>query len=436
MTDEPDFKLAKRRKAEFNPPLRQQPHSLESEQYVLGCVLLSPVEALALIAEKLTLESFHDLRNQVIYKAFTDLADASKPINTISLYQKLKDDGTIDQVGGLPYINEFQDVAVSVAGITQFIEIVEEKWILRKLLTTCAELTESVYSHSGDVNALLDTSERKMLAIRPAGRQGMDIKGLVNGAINELEHRAMNPDVIFGLETGLIDLDKLSDGVHDGELIVVAGYPSTGKTALAVNVATHNALKGIPIAIFSAEMLPVKIAIRQLCGTAKVNAKRICEGDIPRMVVAAGRISKAPIHIEPANGMTIGQITAMARRLKQKNGTKLIVVDYIQILQGTGETKEQRIASISSGLKSIAMELGCPVIALSQLTDDGKLRDSRAIGMDADSIWKLENEGEWQPKIQPINLNVEKCRDGETGQVQLVFMKEYTRFESVSRVME
>ena len=154
------------------------------------------------------------------------------------------------------------------------------------------------------------------------------------------------------------------------------------------------------------------------------------------MTVAAGKISHAPIYIENANGMTIGQVQAMARRLHQKHGIKIILIDYIQLLIGTGDNREQQISSISKGLKAIAIELKCCVLALSQLTDDGKLRESRAIGHDADSVWKLENNGEWQPHTQPIKLVVEKCRDGETGKVELIFQKQFTRFENVAKITD
>jgi replicative DNA helicase len=219
-------------------------------------------------------------------------------------------------------------------------------------------------------------------------------------------------------------------------MVVVAGFPSTGKTALSVNIAVHNAIKKVPAAIFSAEMLPVQLVVRSLCSEARANFKRLLERDQSNMVTASAKIANSPLYIEQANGLSIGQVTAIARRLKQKHNIQMIVVDYIQLLSGTGDNREQVISSISKGIKSMAMELDLPVLALSQLTDDGKLRESRAIGQDADSIWKLENEGDWQPVIQPIKLNIEKCRDGATGKVSLTFMKEFTRFESAARISD
>jgi len=216
-------------------------------------------------------------------------------------------------------------------------------------------------------------------------------------------------------------------------MIVVAGMTSTGKTALSVNIATHNALQGIPVAIFTAEMLPVKIAIRMICAEAQANFKRLEEKNVPGLVLASGRISNSPIHIEAANSMSIGQMVAIARRLKQKHDIQMIVIDYLQLLTGSGDNREQQISSISKGIRSVALELNCAVLALSQLTDEGRLRESRSIGHDADSVWKLANAGDWEPKIQPITLTVEKCRDGETGEVGMTFFKEHTKFKPATK---
>ena len=203
-----------------------------------------------------------------------------------------------------------------------------------------------------------------------------------------------------------------------------------------MNIAVHNALRGTPSGILSAEMRPVQLVIRSLCAETRVNFRELGEKSIEKIIPVMARFSKSPIFIEKANGFTIGQVQAAARRMKQKHKIELLVVDYIQLISGIGDNREQQIASVGRGLKGIAAELEIPVIALSQLNDDGRLRESRAIGMDADSVWILANDGDWQPKIQPITLKVEKCRDGETGKVKLVFFKENTRFENESKVSE
>ena len=177
----------------------------------------------------------------------------------------------------------------------------------------------------------------------------------------------------------------------------------------------------------------VQLTVRSICAESHVNFRRITEPDCVKIALSLGKLAKAPVYIESVSGCTIGQIQAITRRMSQRYGVKLIVVDYIQLIAGTGDNREQQIASVGRGLKSIATELSIPVLALSQLNDDGRLRESRSIGMDADSVWILANDGEWQPQIQPVTLTVTKCRDGETGKVLLTFLKSYTRFESSSK---
>lgn len=418
---------------------RLPPNAPEAEQGVLGCVLLSPKECLGQCIELFRdgKDVFYDLRHQTIYETLVTMQNDREAIDVITLQQKLKDAGLLDQIGGIPYLNTLQDSVPSAANVTYYAEIVQEKHLLRKLIHACTSVVARVYEYQGDVAALLDEVERDILAIRPNQTTATDMVSLVRQAIDRFEVRFVNSEKLIGLETGLIDLDRKTDGIHGGEMIVVAGFPSTGKTALANGIAVHNALKGIPAAIFTAEMAPVQLVVRALCSESRTNWHHINAAiDGPRLTSAAGRISRIPLHVEPASGLTIGQVAAIARRLKAKHGIKVIVVDYIQLLTGTGDNREQQISSISKGIKSIAMELDCAVLALSQLTDDGKLRESRAIGQDADSVWKLVNEGEWQPQVQPIKLNIEKCRDGETGCINLTFLKTITRFESVARVSD
>lgn len=410
--------------------LKPLPHSLESEQCIIGCCLTDAkciAEAQLVIRNS---EFFYDLRHQTIWEVITDNPTEA---NIITVQQRLKDRGLLDNIGGIGYLNDCQDAVPSTAHLPVWLNDVESSYTRRRLIGVASSIIVAA-NDENDVAGLLDASERAILEVRPASRKSDDIKALVNEAINKLEWTINNPGKLGGFTTGLMDMDRLTDGVHCGEMVVIAGYTSTGKTALAVNIATINGIAGIPVAIFTAEMMPVQIVIRQLCSTAKANAKKLTEGDIAPLTMASAQISHAPIFVESATGMTIGQVQAVARRLRQKHEIKIVVVDYVQLLTGTGDNREQQIASISKGLKAIAIELNCCVLALSQLTDDGKLRESRAIGHDADSVWKLENSGDWQPIVQPIKVNVEKCRDGETGKVELIFQKQFTRFENVARV--
>lgn len=402
---------------------------------MLGAILWQPVESLNACMERFKAgpEVFYDLRNRTIYETCLKLSGENIPSDLVTLTGRLRHRGLLDEIGGVNYLNSLQDACHSPAHLPAWLDEVEGKHTLRKLLELGIDL-QTRAEQAGDVNALIDYAEKAVLAIRPQRSIAHGIRDLVRQAITKLEWLHENEGNISGLSTGLTDLDKLTDGIHGGEMIVVAGFPSTGKTALACGIAVHNSLENIPAAIFTAEMQPVQLVVRALCSHARLNKRHMDKGRLTAVVGSISRFSKAPIYIEPATGLTIGHVTAIARRLKQKHGIKIIVVDYIQLLQGVGDNREQRIASISNGLKSLALELDCAVLALSQLTDDGKLRESRAIGQDADSVWKLKNNGEWKPLIQPVDLNVEKCRDGETGKVALTFLKEYTRFECVSKV--
>lgn len=412
------------------------PHSPEAERALIGAALTDPKSCIPQIQASLPDDNaFYELNNRLIWRAIQSIRDDGVDLMTVS--QKLKDLEIHDKIGGYEYLTKCQDECISTANISEYIAIVQGKFTKRKIIATCTKaVAESYQDESAD--ELLARIESEVLKIRPQQRVSNDIRFLVNEAINKLEEKAKNGDLIMGIPTGLTDLDRLTDGCHKGEMIVIAGFPSTGKTALAVNIAIGNALAKIPVAIFSAEMRPVQIVVRSLCAEARVNYHKL-KGDeqaqqklMPQVV----NISKSPIYIESAHGMTIGQVMATARRLKQQHDIQMIVVDYIQLLQGVGDNREQQVSSISKGCKAMALELDLPVLALSQLTDDGKLRESRAIGQDADSIWKLENDGDWKPDYQPVNLFVEKCRDGETGKVALQFVKLHTRFENTAKINE
>lgn len=434
----PDLAKARRSRAasvETSAAYLSPPHSTEAEQGVLGCVLLDPKTCLGHCVEKFKSgnEVFYDLRHQEIWKSMTDLGP--NKLDIITLQQHLKDRGLLDQVGGIYYLDQIQDSAPSAAGLSHYLDIVEEKRILRRVLSVCSDTSARVHNHETTTLEFLDGFERDALSIRGNSAASDDTKNLVLSSISDIEAR-LSTDGILGITTNLQDLDRQTDGLHGGELVIIAGFPSTGKTALAGNIAFESAISGIPSAFFSAEMSPMKIVSRAIFSNARVNKRFITELDAPKLTVAAGKISHAKIFVEQASGMSVSQIAAVSRRLHQKHGIKIIVVDYIQLISGVGDNREQEIASVSRGLKAIAMELNCCVIALSQLNDDGKLRESRAIGQDADSVWKLMNDGEWQPKVQPIRLCVEKSRDGETGVVELVFRKEFTRFENAAKVRD
>lgn len=444
-----DLKRARRRRAATaaSPIDRLPPNSIEMEKGVLGCCIIDPNDCIGkctlLLPDKE--EEFYDLRNQTIYTALVEMFDAREPIDLITLQQWLKDRQLLDQVGGTPYLIQLERDTPSAANLTYYTEIVHEKYLLRKLIHTCSDAVGKVYDFEGKVDALLDEVERDIMKIRTRrGAARADIKALVNSAIGVIEDKFTRQGAISGLQTGFTDLDRYTDGLVAGELIVPAAYPGVGKTSLLMNMVENIVLiQKLPAAIFSMEMTAEQLVTRFLCSAAKVNLKRIgsggmCEADFPKLTSAAGRTSNSKLYIID-DVETIGQIRAESRRLKQEHKVSMIGVDYIQRVRAdSGDNREQEVANISSGLKNIAKELKVPVVAPSQLNEDGKLRESRAIGQDADQIWMMESQEESKSEdSEAVDLWIRKNRNGPRDVcVHLTFLKEFTRFESAAKVSD
>ncbi|MCL4789054.1 MAG: replicative DNA helicase [Verrucomicrobia bacterium] len=467
-----DLKKARRRKPAATEAARTDrlpPHAPEAEQGVLGCVLLSPNDCLGQCIEKLKTgpEVFYDLRHQTIYTALLEMFDRREAIDVITLQQRLKDRQLLDQIGGIPYLNALQDTVPSAANLAYYLEIVLEKFVLRKMIQTCTDIVGRVYDYEGEVDALLDEVERDVLRISESRVQGgtEGVKQLVHRAIGTIENYFNRQGLLGGLATGFADLDRMSDGLHGGEMIVIAARPSMGKTSLAMNIAEHVVLQDkLPVGVFSLEMTAESLVLRMLCSNARVNLRNIREGfmpesDFPKLTSAAGRLSNAPLFIDDTPGLSILQLRARARRLWQQHGIKLFVVDYLQLLHSTArrsqENRQQEIADISSGIKALAKELNVPVIVLSQLNRElerdksrkprlSDLRESGAIEQDADVVGLLykpsadDDEGgaAEEPDGVPVNLLIAKQRNGPTGDVNLTFLKPYTRFESAAKVSD
>jgi len=409
------------------------PFSNPAEMAVIGCCVTDPATSIAEAGLVITSpEFFYDLRCRVVWQAVNQMPVSS--VNVITVSERVAT--AMDKTAAALFLGECQDAAFSSANLPAWLDILQDKFILRRIIKAAQNAISAAYDGQARGWDVLDEYEQRALTIRPVKRAEADMRALMGEAIGMIEQRVAMGGAISGLSTGLRDLDRKSDGLHPGELIVLAALPSCGKTALAVNIAVHNALAGVPVGILSAEMRPVQLALRSLCSEARVNFKHVTEGDCAVLINRVGPLSASPLHIQQCNGWTIGQAQAQARRWAKEYGIKLLVADYIQRFSATGETREREIASIGAGFKNIALELGIPVIALSQLNDDGKLRESRALGQDGDSVWKLENDGERQPEIQPVILRIEKCRDGEVGSVPLTFLKTFTRFENQSKVLD
>src|SRR5579884_901325 len=313
-----DLKKTRRKKAGFSDAApktdRLPPHSPEAEQGVLGCVLLSPNDCLGDCVEKFKAgaEVFYDLRHQTIYETLIEMYDARVPIDIITLQERLKNKQRLEEVGGLVYLASLPDTVPSAANLNYYVEIVLEKYVLRKMIHTCTEVVGRVYDHEGAVDTLLDEVERDILRISETRVEGKTdkIKELVKKAISTIEDYHARQGMLTGVGTGFVDLDKMTSGLHGGEMIVVAARPSMGKTSLAMNIAEHVAIEEkIPVGVFSLEMTSESLVMRMLCSQARVNLRSVREGflgerDFPQLLVSAGRLSNAPLFIDDSSGLS------------------------------------------------------------------------------------------------------------------------------------
>ena len=465
----PDFKKSRRRKNELADPSkvdRLPPHSLEAEQGVLGCALLAPAESLGHCIERFTAgsEVFYDLRHRVIYDQLIEMYERKDAIDLITVQQQLKDKQQLEGVGGLAYLSSLPDAVPSAANLEFYLEIVREKFVLRRMIATCTDVVSRAYEHQGEVDQLLDEVERDVLKMSGdrVASSSPGMKELVHRAIHHIEAYHQRQGQLGGIATGFVDLDRMTDGLHEGEMIVIAARPSMGKTSLAMNMAEYVAVNlRLPVGVFSLEMTAESLVMRMMSSLARVNARSIRDGflserDFAKLTTAAGHLAKAPLFIDDSSGLSVLQMRAKARRMHQQHGIKLFVVDYLQLLHSTArraENRQQEIADISNGVKALAKELKVPVIVLSQLNRElekdksrkprmSDLRESGSIEQDADLVALLykPNAGEDEdgpPPDQeaiPVNLLIAKQRNGPTGDVQLTFLKSCTRFESAAKI--
>ena len=450
---------------------RLPPHSPEAEQGVLGCVLLSPNDCMGECIEKFKggPEVFYDLRHQTIFTTLAEMYDAREAIDIITLQQRLKDKQLLEEIGGLAYLSTLPDTVPSAANLSYYLDIVQEKYLLRRMIHICTGIVGRVYDYEGEVDALMDEVERDIFHISEARVQTSTntIKQLVNHAITTIENFHARQGQLSGVATGFTDLDKMTSGLHPGEMIVIAARPSLGKTSLAMNIAEHAAVdQQLPVGVFSLEMTAESLVLRTLCSRARVNLRNIRDGflaeaDFVKLTDAAGLLSRSPLFIDDTSGLSILQLRAKARRLQQQYGVKLFVIDYLQLLHSTArrvDNRQQEIADISSGIKALAKELRVPIIVLSQLNRDferdksrkpnlADLRESGAIEQDADLVGLLYRADPEDPTKRresdddalsqdtvPINLLVAKQRNGPTGDIHLVFQRSFTRFENAAKV--
>ena len=437
------------------------PQNIEAEQSVLGGILLEN-HSLNAALEVVNSGDFYTESHRKIFAAILELDDKGEPSDLITLSNILKEKKQLDHVGGMAYLASLVDNVPSAANIAHYAKIVKEKAILRRLIGTATDILSRSYDAGADVNNVLDEAEHAIFEIsenkiRPAF---FPIKDLIKDSFKTIERLYEKKELVTGVPTGFEKIDDLTSGLQKSDLIIIAGRPSMGKTAFALNIARFAAVEaGIPVAVFSLEMAREQLAIRMLSSEARVDSQRIRRGflgetDWPKLTTAAGRLSEAPIFIDDTPAITVLEMKAKARRLTAEVGLGLIVLDYLQLMRSGGgkDSREQEISEISRSLKALAKELNVPVVALSQLNrrvEDrpnrrpqmSDLRESGAIEQDADLIAflyrdEIYNRSEDNPEKGIAEIIIGKQRNGPTGMARLTFLEKYTRFENLARLDE
>ena len=439
--------------------LRIPPHSIEAEQSVLGGLMLDNT-AWDKITGTLDEDDFYRYDHRLIFQRIQRLIDQAKPADVITVFEALSSLGKADEVGGLAYLNALAQNTPSAANIRRYAEIVRGRAVMRKLVTVSDEISESAFNPNGrEVSQLLDDAEAKVFAIAEEGSRGQQgfigIQPLLTqvvGRIDELYHRD-NPSDITGVPTGFADLDSKTSGLQAGDLVIVAGRPSMGKTAFALNIGEHVAIdQGLPVAVFSMEMGGSQLAMRMLGSVGrldqhKLRTGRLSDEDWPRLTAAIQKMQDAQLYIDETPALEPMELRGRARRLARQCGKLgLIIVDYLQLMsvRSTGENRATEISEISRSLKSLAKELQCPVVALSQLNRSleqrpnkrpvmSDLRESGAIEQDADLILFIYRDEVYSPDSPDkgtAEIIIGKQRNGPIGMVRLTFVGENTKFEN------
>ncbi|SHM17449.1 primary replicative DNA helicase [Caldanaerovirga acetigignens] len=432
------------------------PHSVEAEQSVLGSMLLSK-EAIYVALERLKSEDFYLEAHRTIFNIITELHEGREPVDLITVTETLRNRKMLESVGGVTYLTTLTEVVPTPANIAQYCKIVEEKALLRRLLEATSKILSMAYEPREDVEELLDEAERRIFAIVQKKRVDNfhHIKDVLLSTFERIEQLYNSKGGITGVPTGFPDLDAMTSGLQPSDLILVAARPSMGKTAFALNIAQNAAIRHrIPVAIFSLEMSKEQLVQRMLCAESNVDSHklrtgRLEEDDWPRLARAMGPLSEAPIYIDDTPGITCLEIRAKARRLKAEKGLGLVVIDYLQLIAGRGqsENRQQEISEISRSLKALARELNVPVLALSQLSrapdvrSDHRpvlsdLRESGSQEQDSDLVAFLYREDYYNPNTDRKNIAeviIAKQRNGPTGKVELLWLSQYTKFVSIEK---
>ncbi len=432
------------------------PQNIEAEQSLLGALLIDK-EAIVRIAELLRPSDFYRTEQHgKVYQAILELFEKREPIDLVTLTEKLKASGSLDIVGGPAYLTTLVNTVPTAAHIEQYAKIIKEHALRRSLISSATRLVESAYEQSTPLEMILDDAEQGVFALSQQNlkRDFVPLKDLLASSFDRLDELQKNSGKLRGVPSGFKDLDNKLAGFQDSNLIIFAARPGQGKTSFILNVAQHVAVKsGMPVGIFSLEMSQEELVDRVIVGQAEIDAWKLKTGrledtDLDRMSHAYGELAEAPLFIDDTPGLSLAEIRTKARRLQMEHGLRLLMIDYLQLIHGRHqENRVQEVSEISQGLKNLARELKIPIIALSQLSRAvesrnsrkpqlADLRESGAIEQDADVVMFIYRED--PENIKDVTLDIQKHRNGATGEIKLVFVPERVKFYGMekSRIRE
>ncbi|SJZ80940.1 replicative DNA helicase [Selenihalanaerobacter shriftii] len=431
------------------------PQSIDAEKSTLGAMLIDR-DAIAKVIEVLKPADFYREAHSIIYKVINKLFDNGEPVDLVTVSEELRDEDALEDIGGVSYLTSIANSVPTSANVTYYAKMVEEKSILRNLIKASNHISQLGYNGEKDTEVVLDKAEQLIFNIsqKRAVQSYSGIKDVLMKTFDNLEQLYDNKGGVTGVPTGFKDLDNMTSGFQDSDLIIIAARPSMGKTALALNIGQFAAIQSeIPVAIFSLEMSKEQLVQRMLCSEAQVDNHRLRTGylnenDWNRLTDAAGKLSDSKIFIDDTPGITVMEMRAKARRIKAEHGLGLILIDYMQLMQGSGrpESRQQEVSKISRSLKGLARELNVPVVSLSQLSraveqrNDKRpqlsdLRSSGSIEQDADLVAFIYRDDYYNPDSEKQGITeiiVGKQRNGPVGKVELAFQKEYTKFVDLS----
>jgi len=433
------------------------PQNLEAEMAVLGSMLLEE-NAISIAVETLDKDSFYKDIHKKIFEAILDLYGANKAVDLITLTDELKRKGILDEIGGASFLTALVNSVPTAANMSHYANIVKEKGILRELITSATRIVSLCYESEGNVDEVVDSAESLIFEVSDRKPQGgyLHLKEIIKDSIETIDRLYQKKAHVTGIPTGFIDFDIRTAGLQPSDLIVIAGRPSMGKSAFALGIAEYaGVIEKLPLVFFSLEMSKEQLVQRMLCAHAKVDAHKVRTGylatsDWPRLTAAAGKLSEALIFIDDTPAISVMELRAKARRIKAQQDIQLIILDYLQLMRGSGsaENRQQEISDISRSLKALARELSIPIVAISQLsravesrTDHrpqlSDLRESGAIEQDADVVVLILREEYYNPNPENqgiAEIIIAKQRNGPVGSMKLAFVKEYTRFENIARI--